>query len=68
MQPFGFNPGTLLPGPLDLPLVLSVSGHIRRTDDGIDGADQSLLCDNAPGVPGRYPGIGGIPDIDRTGL
>ena len=52
----------------DLPLVLSVSGHIRRTDDGIDGADQSLLCDNAPGVPGRYPGIGGIPDIDRTGL
>lgn len=32
----------------DLPLVLSVSGHIRRTDDGIDGADQSLLCDNAP--------------------
>ena len=52
----------------DLPLVLSVSGHIRRTDDGIDGADQSLLCDNAPSVLGRYPGVGSIPDIDRTGL
>ena len=50
------------------PLVLPVSGHIRRTDDGIDGADQSLLCDNAPGVPGRSPGVGSVPDIDRAGL
>ena len=70
MQPFGFNAGTLLPWTADLPLVLSVSGHIQlqRTDDGIDGADQSLLCDNAPSVPGRYPGVGGVPDIDRAGL
>ena len=54
----------------DLPLVLSVSGHIQlqRTDDGIDGTDQSLLCDNAPGVPGRYPGVGSVPDVDCAGL
>ena len=54
----------------DLPLVLSVSGYIRirHTNGRIDGTDQPLLCVNAPGISGRYAGVGDIPGIDRTGL
>lgn len=39
-QPFGLNLGTLLPGPADLPLVLSVSRFLQcqRRDAGTSGA------------------------------
>ena len=54
----------------DISLVLSVSGLVgfRRTDGRTAGTDQSLLCDNAPGISGRCSGGGGVSQFDRAGL
>lgn len=69
-QPFGLNLGTLLPGPADLPLVLSVSRFLQcqRRDAGTSGAGQPLFRHHRPGVSGDRSGGRSVSGPDRAGL
>ena len=55
---------------IDLPLVLSVSGHgeSQRRDGSVIGTDRSLFYDNHPSVFGCHCRVGILSGSDRTGL
>ncbi|MFR8531620.1 MAG: hypothetical protein ACLVDB_11020 [Anaeromassilibacillus sp.] len=68
MQPFGFNPGTLLPGPLTFRWFFQYLDTSGAQMTELMERISPYFVTTPPSVPGRYPGVGSIPDIDRTGL